>query len=51
MQVDGGSAFTGKVVVITRGALGIGHATALAFAREGASVTIADVNAAAGDRP
>lgn len=40
--------FSGKSVIITGGALGIGRATAIAFAREGAAVTIADVNAAAG---
>jgi NAD(P)-dependent dehydrogenase (short-subunit alcohol dehydrogenase family) len=42
--------FDNKVVVVTGGALGIGRATALAFAREGGQVTIADVNAAAGNQ-
>jgi NAD(P)-dependent dehydrogenase (short-subunit alcohol dehydrogenase family) len=40
--------FSGKVVIITGGASGIGRATALEFARQGASVTVADVNEAAG---
>ena len=41
--------FDGKVVIITGGALGMGRATALEFAREGASVIIADVNPAAAE--
>ena len=40
--------FDGKVVVISGGALGIGRATALAFGREGARVTIADIDEQAG---
>lgn len=39
--------FTGKAVLITGAATGIGRATALAFAREGASVMIGDVDARA----
>jgi NAD(P)-dependent dehydrogenase (short-subunit alcohol dehydrogenase family) len=40
--------FTNKVAVVTGGAMGIGRATALAFARAGAAVTVADVNAEKG---
>ena len=37
--------FAGKVAFVTGATSGIGHATALAFAREGASVVVADVTA------
>ncbi len=38
----------GKVAVVTGGALGIGQATCVRFAEEGAAVMVADINAAAG---
>jgi NAD(P)-dependent dehydrogenase (short-subunit alcohol dehydrogenase family) len=41
--------FQGRVVAVTGGATGIGAATARAFAREGAQVTILDVNSAEGE--
>jgi NAD(P)-dependent dehydrogenase (short-subunit alcohol dehydrogenase family) len=41
--------FEGKSVIVTGAGNGIGHEYAAAFAREGASVLIADLDAAAGD--
>ena len=44
MTTDQNGNFTGKVAFVTGAAGGIGRATALAFAREGASVVVADVS-------
>jgi NAD(P)-dependent dehydrogenase (short-subunit alcohol dehydrogenase family) len=39
-----GNLFAGKVAFVTGGASGIGRAAALAFARQGASVVVADIS-------
>src|SRR5256884_4064763 len=44
MTANQNGKFTGKVAFVTGAANGIGRAAALAFAREGASVVVADVS-------
>ncbi|HEX2675397.1 MAG TPA: SDR family NAD(P)-dependent oxidoreductase, partial [Polyangiales bacterium] len=41
--------FDNKVALVTGGSSGIGKATALAFARAGAYVAVADIDARAGE--
>lgn len=41
--------FTGKTVLVTGGASGIGRASALAFGQAGASVAVADLSPEAGE--
>lgn len=45
-----GQTFTGKSVLVTGAAGGIGRAAAIAFAREGARVAVCDIDAAGGEQ-
>jgi NAD(P)-dependent dehydrogenase (short-subunit alcohol dehydrogenase family) len=45
-----GSTFTGKSVLVTGGASGIGRAAAISFAQQGARVTVSDVDVAGGEQ-
>ena len=42
--------FKNKVTLITGSCGGIGHATALAFARAGANLVLVDIDSASGDK-
>lgn len=44
------TSFTGKSVLVTGGASGIGRAAALTFAQQGARVAVSDVDAAGGEK-
>jgi NAD(P)-dependent dehydrogenase (short-subunit alcohol dehydrogenase family) len=48
MTIDPAGRLAGQVALITGGGSGIGRATALRFAQEGAAIVLADVNDAAG---
>ena len=41
---DGNGSFAGKVAFVTGAGSGMGSTTALAFAREGAAVVVADIS-------
>lgn len=49
MNNSGGKRFENKVVLVTGSASGIGRACALAYAREGAKLALADLNGAEGN--